>query len=62
MKMKKKGEVAVEGGYEGTDENIVDEVVLGVLDLDSVVAAAFDEDDVEGLSAIVAMLVAACDW
>lgn len=36
--------------------------LLGVLDLDSPVTQRFDAADQEGLEALVAMLVAGCDW
>ncbi|KAI9159354.1 hypothetical protein H9P43_008694 [Blastocladiella emersonii ATCC 22665] len=36
--------------------------VVGVLDLDCEVHGGFDEEDVQGLEAIVQLLVGACDW
>lgn len=36
--------------------------LLGVLDIDSPVNHRFDSADQEGLEALVAMLVAGCDW
>lgn len=52
MKLKRK--------IEGTDE--MEDIVLGVMDLDSIVPVAFDDDDKQGLMAIVTTLVEACDW
>ena len=39
-----------------------EEVVLGVMDLDSIVLGAFDREDVEGLERIVKTLIASCKW
>ena len=39
-----------------------DEIVLGVLDLDCLALAGFDQEDKFGLEKIVALIVAACDW
>ncbi|KAJ7782367.1 GAF domain-like protein [Mycena maculata] len=36
--------------------------VLGVLDLDCIVAEGFDDDDKAGLEKIAELLVKACDW
>ncbi|KAJ6629457.1 GAF domain-like protein [Mycena sp. CBHHK59/15] len=36
--------------------------VLGVLDLDCLVAAGFDDDDKAGLEKITELIVKACDW
>jgi GAF domain-containing protein len=37
-------------------------VLLGVLDLDSPKLGRFDAEDQAGLEALVATLIAACDW
>lgn len=42
----------------GEDE----EVVLGVMDLDSTALGAFDEEDIKGLERIVQTLVQSCKW
>jgi L-methionine (R)-S-oxide reductase len=39
-----------------------EEVILGVMDLDSILHDAFDADDVEGLERIVKTLVISCKW
>jgi L-methionine (R)-S-oxide reductase len=39
-----------------------EEVVLGVLDLDCIALGGFEQDDVEGLQAITALVVSSCDW
>jgi len=36
--------------------------VLGVLDLDCLAMAGFDEEDQAGLEKITQLLVKACDW
>ncbi|KAG8837045.1 hypothetical protein FRC18_010164 [Serendipita sp. 400] len=45
-----------------SDDKDVEEVVLGVMDLDSVTLAAFDEEDVSGLERIVEITVSSCKW
>ncbi|KAG8751214.1 hypothetical protein FRC14_008078 [Serendipita sp. 396] len=45
-----------------SDDKDVEEVVLGVMDLDSVTLAAFDEEDVSGLERIVETTVSSCKW
>ncbi len=37
-------------------------IPIGVLDLDSTALRTFDDDDLEGLQRIVAILGEACDW
>lgn len=48
------------------DNNDVDEegeeTLLGVLDLDCLAVAGFDEEDKIGLERIVEHIVGACDW
>jgi putative methionine-R-sulfoxide reductase with GAF domain len=39
-----------------------EEVVLGVMDLDSIMHGAFDADDIEGLERVVNTLIISCKW
>lgn len=38
------------------------ETSLGVLDLDCLTLNGFEQDDVDGLTRITALVVASCDW
>lgn len=38
------------------------ETTLGVLDLDCLTLNGFEQDDVDGLTRITALVVASCDW
>lgn len=40
----------------------VDEVIVGVLDIDSPVFSRFDEIDREGLEKVAKILASSCDW
>ena len=40
----------------------LDDIVLGVMDLDSIVADAFDAEDVRGLEQLVKKLSVVCEW